>query len=332
MSTATPDRILRELGGLWTTLGEEGGVPGEGVLRSCTMTLLVLADEADDPAPIWETLAALMPQHPSRAILVRFRPGAAGDAEARVFAQCWLPAGRGRRICCEQIEIAASDAGLPDLPALVLPLAAPDLPVILWCRSRRIFETPELRLLADGARKIMVDSAALGSAPGSLRALLERRSELPLADLAWTRITRWRALVSQAFDDPGNRERLSTATEVRVSYTGDTPPPEAFYMAAWLLDGVRRAGGDARHTFEHAPGTPPGIRSVAVRGEGLDVAVGLSTRGCADVRAGDAAQRTAITRLPEHALLAEEVRLPGRDSIFDRTLPAAARLGGFAGS
>ncbi|HWQ57184.1 MAG TPA: glucose-6-phosphate dehydrogenase assembly protein OpcA [Bryobacteraceae bacterium] len=327
MSTTSPDRILRELARVWTTLAEEGGVRGEGVLRSCTMTLLVLADETDDPSPIWETLAALMPQHPSRAILVRFRAGGTGDTQARVFAQCWLPTGRGRRICCEQIEITASDAGLPDLPALVLPLAAPDLPVLLWCRSPRIFQAPELRLLAEGARKIIVDTAALGSAPGSLQALLERRNELPVADLAWTRLTRWRALVSQAFDDPGNRERLSAASEVRVSYTGDAPPPEAFYMAAWLLDGVRRAGGDAHHTFEAAAGVPPGVRSVALRGDGLDVAVGLSTRGCADVRAGDAAQRTAIARLPEHALLAEEVRIPGRDPVFDRILPSAARLG-----
>ena len=43
------------------------------------------------------------------------RPSAA--LAARVFAQCWMPFGHRQQICCEQIEITASDASLPDLAA-----------------------------------------------------------------------------------------------------------------------------------------------------------------------------------------------------------------------
>ena len=78
-----------------------------------------------------------MPEHPSRAIVIRFRAEDQRALAARVFAQCWMPFGHRQQICCEQIEITASDASLPDLAAVVLPLTVPDLPVILWCRSPR---------------------------------------------------------------------------------------------------------------------------------------------------------------------------------------------------
>ena len=56
----------------------------------------------------------------------------------RVYAQCWKPFGQHRQICCEQMEITASDAALADLPSVVLPLAVADLPLIVWCRSPRL--------------------------------------------------------------------------------------------------------------------------------------------------------------------------------------------------
>lgn len=327
MSTANPDRILRELSELWSGLGKEGET--QDVLRACTMTLLVLAEEAENPAAIWETIAALMPDYPSRAILVRVRRGAERDVSARVFAQCWLPTGRGRQICCEQIEIAATDAGVPDLPGVVFPLFAPDLPLLVWCRCRRLFDAPELRLLSRDARKLIADSANLGSAPGSLRSVLQaREAGLPVADLAWTRLTRWRELVSEAFDEPAAQARLAAAQEVRIAFGGEAPPPEAFYMAAWLLEGVLAAGGSARHHLDPVAGEPAdAIRSVAVTGGGLDVSVELSGGGCAEIRGAHAPRRAVLAPLPEHVLLAEEARLPSADPHFEKTLPLAARLG-----
>jgi len=45
-------------------------------------------------------------------------------------------------------RITASDAALADLPSVVLPLAAPDLPVIVWSRSARLFEMPPFSAIA----------------------------------------------------------------------------------------------------------------------------------------------------------------------------------------
>ena len=103
--TIQPDRILHELSELWVSLGKQHGDESAGVLRACAMTLVVVAEAREDAAEVGETLALLMREHPSRAMVVRVRDEDAPELEARVFAQCWMPFGQRRQICCEQIEI-----------------------------------------------------------------------------------------------------------------------------------------------------------------------------------------------------------------------------------
>ena len=84
-----------------------------------------------------------------------------------------MPFGHRRQICCEQIEISASDASLCDLPAVIVPLAVSDLPVILWCRGARLFELPDFALVAQIAHKLVLDSAAFADPAGILKRLAE---------------------------------------------------------------------------------------------------------------------------------------------------------------
>jgi len=140
VAAVAPEHILRELADLWATLGS--------VLRACTLTLVVLEEASGDAAALGETIAALMPEHPARTIVVRLSGAGERALAERVYAQCWMPFGERRQICCEQIEITASDAALADLPSVVLPLAAPDLPVIVWSRSARLFEMPAVGAIA----------------------------------------------------------------------------------------------------------------------------------------------------------------------------------------
>src|SRR5437667_1615786 len=159
-ATIQPDRVLHELAELWVSLGQQNGDESTGVLRACAMTLVVVAEEREDAAEVGETLALLMREHPSRAVVVRVRDVEAPELEARVFAQCWMPFGQRRQICCEQIEISTSNVSLADVPAVVLPLVVADLPVILWSRMPSLFATPALNGLARLGAKTIVDSAA----------------------------------------------------------------------------------------------------------------------------------------------------------------------------
>src|SRR5664279_1096738 len=158
-ATVSPESILKELAALWTQEGKQGDA---GVLRACSMTLVAIAEADDDAAALGETIAALMPEHPARSILIRLLGDRERALSQRVYQQCWKPFGQRQQICCEQIEITASDPALADLPSVILPLAVPDLPTILWCRSPRLVQRPELPDIARMATRVVVDSASAG--------------------------------------------------------------------------------------------------------------------------------------------------------------------------
>src|SRR5215510_5784012 len=104
-SIISPESILKQLDELWVSLGQQTqAADSTGVLRACSMTLIVACDESDDIAEIGETLAALMPEHPSRAMLLKVLPSSERALHANVSAQCWTPFGHRQQICCEQIE------------------------------------------------------------------------------------------------------------------------------------------------------------------------------------------------------------------------------------
>src|SRR5207245_309277 len=100
---------------------------------------------SDDAAALGETIAALMPEHPARALAIRLSGAGPRALTQRVYQQCWKPFGQRQQICCEQVEITASDAALADLPPLLLALAVPDLPLIVWCRSPKLARISEVR-------------------------------------------------------------------------------------------------------------------------------------------------------------------------------------------
>ena len=331
-SVISPDRILHDMAELWVSLGKQG--EGEaGVLRACSMTLVVAAEESDDPQAIGETLAALMPEHPSRAIVIRIRAGAERSLDARVFSQCWMPFGHRQQICCEQIEITASDASLPDLAAVVLPLTVPDLPVILWCRSPRLFQLASFAQLAAIAQKVVVDSGAFPEPVAALRQLLAAAAAgRMLADLAWTRLTRWREIIAQTFENRAHLCDLPKVSDIAISYRAPAAPTTAYYLAAWLLDGLARIGAHPAVDFAADAGEVTGRLSlVELRAKDKPdpiASISFVQGQAAEVRAGGLVSKALLPALTDYALMREELSIPGRDPAFDRALTAAAGLAG----
>ncbi|MBV8865846.1 MAG: glucose-6-phosphate dehydrogenase assembly protein OpcA, partial [Acidobacteriaceae bacterium] len=114
ISPAQPEAILKGLGKLWTSLGEEEKQQGKPtVLRACAMTLIVATDEKDEGFFASQTISELMREHPSRGIVLAVSDNGAHEPEARVVAQCWKPFGKAQQICCEQIEIKAHSESWP---------------------------------------------------------------------------------------------------------------------------------------------------------------------------------------------------------------------------
>ena len=321
-ATVAPDSILRELAALWTQQGQQGDA---GVLRACTMTLLVIAEAADDAAALGETVAALMPEHPARAILIRLRGEGERALSQRVYQQCWKPFGQRQQICCEQIEITASDAALADLPSVILPLAVPDLPVILWCQSARLVRRPEFGEIAGMATKVVIDSAAAGDSTDAIVCMADGvRSGGILADLAWTRLTRWRETLARVFENRDTLARLSEVDSVQVRF-GPGYETAAWYLAAWAANALASVGQVVTPVV--APVFTAQDESLRLELSGGTFRVSLSRQDDRLVTVvNEQSNCTNLPRPTDYLLMREELGIVRRDAVFERTLASAARL------
>jgi len=322
-ATVAPDKILKELAELWvsTAKAADGGV---GVLRACSMTLLVLAEESEDSQGLGETIAALMPEHPARAVVVRTSGPGERSLTERVYSQCWMPFGQRKQICCEQVEITVSDVALADLPSVVLPLAVPDLPLILWCRSPRLAAMPEFQPIAAMAQKVIVDSGAMKDPVAALKlmAALNARGVL-LGDLSWTRLTRWREMLAQVFENQQNLAQLQEILGVDVEH-GEGFRVSALYMAMWLKDCLTDAGVlDASFGVGRAP------EAVSLRmklvGEGFSVELARHEDRMV-VTVNGVSQCTGLSHPTDYLLMREELGIVRRDPVFEKALTRAASL------
>lgn len=294
------------------------------------MTLTVLMEEGDDVAAVGETLGRLMRDHPSRAIVVLVPPSGDRILDAHVLAQCWMPFGKREQICCEQVRITVSEASFPDLPSVLLPLTAPDLPVFLWCRSPRLFRLPGFPAIEQAVGKLIVDSNAFDEPAAILAELAAMRASERVADLAWTRLTRWRELIAQAFENRNHHGCLQSISRVRVSYAGARAPTDAYYLAAWLLMGLEKGGGHARVELEcagaHGPEPLCGVGLTAGESTEERFSVARAQDGAVDVKIDGLSCRTMFEAPSDYVMLREELSIYGRDPVFDEVLPRAAAI------
>jgi glucose-6-phosphate dehydrogenase assembly protein OpcA len=326
-TSVEPERLLKELRKLWLDLGKQSP---DGVLRACAMTFIVVADEQHDAQAIGETIASLMHEHPSRAIVVRVRRCKEAVLEARVFAQCWRPFGSRQQICSEQVEIIASPESLADVATLLRALVVPDLPVILYSPSETLWWLPQFGSLLALPRKVIVDSCGMAD-PLRVLGLL---SGLPArirdkADLVWSRLTPWREAIAQIFEPPRRARAAYDLQEIRILFKGAEEPSSVYYMAGWFMH-VLGAGVPVRI----ARGVGPeyaGIAHIALSGPGLEAEVGIVERCTAEVVVNGEAPRVILFPTANDAwALRQELSVGTRDTIFEDVTGLANLLRGAA--
>jgi glucose-6-phosphate dehydrogenase assembly protein OpcA len=290
------------------------------------MTLLVIAEAGDNASALGETVAALMPEHPARTILILLRGEGERALSQRVYQQCWKPFGQRQQICCEQIEITASDAALADLPSVILPLAVPDLPVMLWCRSARLGQRPEFGAIAGMATKVVMDSGDAADSTSAIVSMAQgmRRGGI-LADLAWTRLTRWRETLARVFENRDTLARLSEVDSVKVRF-GPGYETAAWYLAAWAMNALGSVGQVV------TPVVATQDESLRLELTGGTFRVELSREGERLVTVvNEQSNCTNLPRPTDYHLMREELGIVRRDAIFEATLTSAARLAGSSG-
>lgn len=319
MTHADADVLLRELDALWSAAGKQQGA---GVLRACAMTMLVVSGDEDEAT---ETMAALSREHPSRVVLIRIQPGTPRPA-ARANVQCWTPFGGRQQICAEQIEMESSSLG--DLLPAIRGVLVADLPVVVWCRDLALAIRGDLRELTTLASKVIIDTADAGHAQNAwtlIHALQGGRAAV--ADLAWTRLTRWRETVQQVFRAQACREKLDAVERVEIRWAGEGIPTSVAYLAGWLKWLAPRSRIDLERLNTRTPAKGVGrIRELRLSGAELDVRLRRPDGVGVAIEIEGLAARALFPRLDTTDLLREELSVFGCDEHYENALARGMQL------
>lgn len=209
-----------------------------GVVTMGRVLTLIIAPETD--ALLEESIAAANAashEHPSRVLVVLAGDRAVTDARLDAQVRVGGDAGAG-----EVVVLRLSGPLADHADSVVVPFLLPDIPVVAWWP-----DTAPAAPAADPLGRLAVrriTDATNGSDP-----LAAIKGRLPGytagdTDLAWSRITYWRALLAAALDQPPHEP----VTSALVS--GLRTEPALDILAGWLasrIDGpVRREAGELK--------------------------------------------------------------------------------------
>ena len=279
------------------------------VASGLALTLVVVVEEGRvEEAEQAATRAAA--EHPCRLIIVvRRRPGA---PESRLDAEVLI----GGRLGPGEAAVLRMYGRLAlHAESVVLPLLAPDAPVVTWWFGEppHLVAHDPLGVLADRR----VTDCTLAADP--LAALEQRAADYAPGDtdLSWTRATTWRALCAAAFDSV-----TSPATGAVV--VGEAGPSREL-VAGWL-----RSALQVDVAVEDAAGT--GLAEVRISVEDGEVRVRRDSAGTALLsRSGQPDRRMPLEQRQLGDLLAEELRRLDADETYATALAAATGTGDLSG-
>ncbi|MBA5848542.1 glucose-6-phosphate dehydrogenase assembly protein OpcA [Gordonia amicalis] len=200
------------------------------------LTLVVCVEQGEPMEGAIEAVIGASREHPSRVIVV-YRGTREGDS--RLDAQIRVGGDAG----ASEVVVLSLYGALADEPAsVVTPFLLPDTPVVTWWPGEgpaRPVDDPLGRL---GHRRIL--DATKDADPATV---LARRLETYSpgdTDIAWSRITHWRAILASALDRPPH----SRITAVDVTGAHDSPAVDL--IAGWLHSALDVPTRRRRGSFE----------------------------------------------------------------------------------
>jgi glucose-6-phosphate dehydrogenase assembly protein OpcA len=232
---------------------------GSALYRAALANLVVPLDPRFG-AKLAPVLVDVTRHHPSRLFTIGEGTVSAGTGlRARVGAICHRRASGGGLVCSEQVVLDSDPASTALIPSAVRSLLIGDLPTVLLDFHTGL-DLPWIAELMDLADLVLVDSCLMtpGKEPELWR-FLAREGSRRVHDLAWARLSPWRSILAEIFDEKENLPALGSVREVEIEYTGeDFPPPHAWLLTGWLA---------SRLQWTLASGDPGGIRFRSGSGE-----------------------------------------------------------------
>jgi glucose-6-phosphate dehydrogenase assembly protein OpcA len=286
-------------------LRESGGVLALGRV----LTLVIITDDGGHTEDAIDAANEASREHPCRVIVLArgYREAAARvDAQIRVGGD----AGASEVIVLRGYGPLAGDGAAA---GMVMPLLLPDAPVVAWWPGEAP-PVPAEDEVGRLANRRITDALA---APDPMATLVQRRAghHAGDTDLAWSRLTLWRALLATALDTPP----YEPVTNVAV--VGEQVSPSADLLAGWLA--VRLDVPVQRFIAKTGQGM------VSVR---LERASGPIELVRPDGRVGRLSQPgqpdrlVALARRAVRDCLAEELRRLDPDEIYGAALAGTERV------
>ncbi|MGH2562275.1 MAG: glucose-6-phosphate dehydrogenase assembly protein OpcA [Thermomicrobiales bacterium] len=339
-------------------------------MRASTVNLVVLCDSVETARDISDVIGHLREFCPSRTvILVTDGPHHEEDQLTIRTAVYQRPVGRDRPpVIYETVTVMANSKRASSLANIASTLLIPELPDFLWWHSQSLLRHPLFDELTDICDRLIVDTTAVNRSLETIRMLARlagvRQSEIHLSDLTWARLTPWRHLIAQFYDDAIALASIDRIDEVAISYGYDGDSENSRLASGLLL-----AGWLATRLGWHAPGelvrAGTGWRltlRAGSRGQQREIVLrlqpepgefnaesllridlrtsddapcvfsieresqnGLITTGTVTDRA-PVARLTFTRSLDLPSLLSDELRMFGRDVVFEDALIFAAKL------
>lgn len=228
-----PDTTTNDLNKKITALREEGGA----ITLGRVLTLVVAPDTEDLVEDAIDAAVSASREHPCRIIVVVPADRLASDARLDGQLRVGGDAGAG-----EVVVLRISGPLSSHASSVVLPFLLPDTPVVAWWPGSAP-EVPARDPLGKLAIRRITDATGCDDPLASIRSRLQGYTGGD-TDLAWSRITYWRALLASALDTPP----YEPITSALVSGLKDEPALDI--LAGWLasrIDGpVQRAVGDLK--------------------------------------------------------------------------------------
>lgn len=269
------------------------GSPAMGMV----MTLVIVVDE-DDAEAAMQSARRASHEHPARVLGVIL-----GDGRGHAVVNAQVGTGSGWSGETALIRLKGEVVRHPE--SVVLPLLLPDSPVAIWWPNNPP-EDPAADPLGALAQRRITDAAA--STRRKTRAIHTQCASYAKGntDLAWTRITPWRALLAAALDQHHLKVQRACVTSERIS-------PSADLLAAWLSDRLRVP-------VERITSAGPGITEVVMETAEGPIRISRPDGKLATFTSpGQPDRPIALKRRELPALLAEELRRLDEDDVYAAT-------------
>lgn len=300
-----PSTTTSQLNKKLVELRERGGAVALGRV----LTLVIVSEDDEQLEASIDAANEASREHPSRVIVVA---KGARTAAPRIDAQIRVGGDAG---ASEVIVLRLYGPLAGQGQSAVVPLLLPDAPIVTFWPGPGP-KVPSTDPLGQLAQRRITDSAA---EKNPIRALHARGRAYADGDtdLAWTRLTHWRAQLVSALDLPPY-DRITGA-----AVTGEADSPSTELLAAWLAEvldvPVRRvkttsAQGIVSVALERRSGTIELNRP--------DGRIGTLTQP------GQPTRRIALQRRDNRDCLIEELRRLDPDEVYEAALRGLPKLAG----